>query len=169
MARLLPAPGCCAGHLTLDGIALAISVSGVPTDTWSIMNTAQTRFPVFVVVLASVGAARPPYEDAFTAFNRGDYATAIPIYRMLADHGDPYRLRALGIRYDMGRGVPRVPQDYVEAMTWYRRTTDQGDALAQNNLGLGEACCRPNVAQSCRCLCVGQGRSRPCGSQPPTC
>ncbi len=90
MARLLPAPSCCAGHLTLDGIALAISASGVPTDTWSIMNTAQTRFPVFVVVLASVGAARPPYEDAFTAFNRGDYATATPIYRMLADHGDPY-------------------------------------------------------------------------------
>jgi hypothetical protein len=110
MARLLPAPGCCAGHLALDGIALAISASGVPTDTWSIMNAAQTRFPVFVVVLASVGAARPPYEDAFTAFNRGDYATATPIYRMLADYGDPY-----------------PPQDYVEAMTWYRRTTDQGD------------------------------------------
>jgi uncharacterized protein len=35
--------------------------------------------------------------------------------------------------YDMGRGVP---QDYVEAMKWYRRAADQGDALAQNNLGL---------------------------------
>ena len=54
-------------------------------------NTAQTLFSVFIAVLALVGAARPgPYEDAFTAYDQGDYATAIPIYRMLADHGDPY-------------------------------------------------------------------------------
>jgi uncharacterized protein len=33
----------------------------------------------------------------------------------------------------MGQGVP---QHYVEAMKWYRRAADQGDALAQNNLGL---------------------------------
>jgi uncharacterized protein len=74
-----------------------------------------------------------PYEDAFTAYDQGDYATAISIYRTLADQGDPYAQRALGIMYDMGRGVP---QDYVEAMKWYRRAADQGDALAQNNLGL---------------------------------
>ena len=97
-------------------------------------NTAQTLFAVFVAVLALVGAARPgPYEDAFAAYDRGDYATAIPIYRTLADQGDPYAQRALGIMYDMGQGVP---QDYVEAMKWYRRAADQGDALAQNNLGL---------------------------------
>jgi uncharacterized protein len=98
------------------------------------MNTAQTIFAVFVGILALVGAARPgPYEDAFTAYDRGDYTTAIPIYRMLADQGDPYAQRALGIIYDMGQGVP---QDYVEAMKWYRWAADQGDALAQNNLGL---------------------------------
>jgi uncharacterized protein len=97
-------------------------------------KTAQTLFAVFIGVLALVAAAHPgPYEDAFTAYDRGDYATAISIYRMLADQRDPYAQRALGIMYDMGRGVP---QDYVEAMKWYRRAADQGDALAQNNLGL---------------------------------
>ncbi len=69
----------------------------------------------------------------------------------------------------MGRGVPRVPQDYVEAMTWYRRTTDQGDALAQNNLGLGDSVLQTKRGSVLPLLCVGQGRSRPCGSQPPTC
>jgi TPR repeat protein len=28
-----------------------------------------------------------------------------------------------------------VPQDYAEAAKWYRKAADQGDALAQSNLG----------------------------------
>ncbi|MDA1306902.1 MAG: sel1 repeat family protein, partial [Acidobacteria bacterium] len=28
-----------------------------------------------------------------------------------------------------------VPQDYVEAVAWYRKAADQGDAAAQYNLG----------------------------------
>jgi len=35
--------------------------------------------------------------------------------------------------YDLGRGVP---QDYERAVTWYRRAAQQGDAQAQNNLGV---------------------------------
>jgi TPR repeat protein len=34
--------------------------------------------------------------------------------------------------YDNGQGVP---QDYTEAMKWYRLAADQGNASAQNNLG----------------------------------
>jgi uncharacterized protein len=97
-------------------------------------NTAKTLFAVLIAIFALVSATRAgPYEEAFAAYDRGDYATAIPIYRLLADQGDAYAQRALGIMYDMGQGVP---QDYVEAMKWYRRAADQGDALAQNNAGL---------------------------------
>jgi TPR repeat protein len=35
--------------------------------------------------------------------------------------------------YDNGRGVP---QDYAEAVNWYRKAADQSDALAQYNLGM---------------------------------
>jgi hypothetical protein len=35
--------------------------------------------------------------------------------------------------YDNGRGVP---QDYAQAVAWYRKAAEQGDADAQNNLGL---------------------------------
>ena len=35
--------------------------------------------------------------------------------------------------YDNGEGVP---QDYAEAVRWYRRAAKQGNASAQNNLGL---------------------------------
>ena len=30
---------------------------------------------------------------------------------------------------------PGVPQDYAEAVKWYRKAAERGDALAQNNLG----------------------------------
>ncbi|MGO4916793.1 tetratricopeptide repeat protein [Pseudogemmobacter sp. W21_MBD1_M6] len=35
--------------------------------------------------------------------------------------------------YFNGNGVP---QDYAEAMTWFRLAAEQGDAGAQNNLGM---------------------------------
>ena len=34
--------------------------------------------------------------------------------------------------YVEGRGVP---QDYAEAVNWYRKAANQGDAMAQYNLG----------------------------------
>ena len=34
--------------------------------------------------------------------------------------------------YDKGEGVPKYDK---EAVTWYRRAAEQGDAFAQNNLG----------------------------------
>ena len=37
-----------------------------------------------------------------------------------------------GYMYDKGQGVP---QDYTEAVKWYRRAAEQGDAYAQNSLG----------------------------------
>ncbi len=38
-----------------------------------------------------------------------------------------------GLMYAEGRGVP---QDYAEAVRWYRLAADQGDAVAQSFLGL---------------------------------
>ena len=35
--------------------------------------------------------------------------------------------------YEHGGGVP---QDYAEALKWYRKAADQGFAKAQNNLGI---------------------------------
>ena len=37
------------------------------------------------------------------------------------------------VMYDNGEGVP---QDYAEAVKWYRLAAEQGDARAQYNLGL---------------------------------
>ncbi len=44
----------------------------------------------------------------------------------------PVPRRLLGELYDLGWGVP---QDYAEAVKWYRLAANQGDAEAQANLG----------------------------------
>ncbi len=69
---------------------------------------------------------------AKAAYDRGDYATELQIYRRLVEKGDVRAQDNLGIMYENGRGVR---QDYAEAMAWYRRAADRGDAAAQFNVG----------------------------------
>jgi TPR repeat protein len=37
------------------------------------------------------------------------------------------------LKYENGQGVP---QDYAEAARWYRKAAEQGNAIAENSLGL---------------------------------
>src|SRR5262245_16483674 len=80
----------------------------------------------------AVSVAAEPFEDSFAAFRSGDYATAIRIWRPLADQGNATAQTFLGLVYYDGRGVP---QNYTEAAQWYRRASDQGHPMAQYNLG----------------------------------
>jgi hypothetical protein len=50
-----------------------------------------------------------------------------------AQAGDLAAQFELGIRYHEGRGVP---QDYIEAMQWFRMGADQGDADSEFNLAV---------------------------------
>ena len=70
--------------------------------------------------------------DAFAAFTRGDYATALRLWRPLAEQGNASAQNNLGELYRTGRGVA---QDYAAAGSWYRKAAEQGEALAQTNLG----------------------------------
>ena len=67
-----------------------------------------------------------------TAYQRGDYATAYKLWKLLADQGDALAQGLVAVMYDYGQGVP---QDYAEAVKWYRKAADQGKANAQFNLG----------------------------------
>jgi TPR repeat protein len=72
-------------------------------------------------------------DDAAVAYARGDYATAMRLWRPHADQGESFAQFALGDMYEYGRGVP---QEYAEAMRWYRKAAEQGERLAECNLGL---------------------------------
>ena len=52
--------------------------------------------------------------------------------RRLAEQGDADAQTNLGAMYDNGTGVP---QNYSEAVKWYRLAAEQGIATAQYNLG----------------------------------
>ncbi len=89
---------------------------------------------IIVLLLAALAgtAVAGPFEDAVSAYDRGDYATARREFRVLAEKGLAEAQFNLGLIYEYGQGVQ---QDYAEAVKWFRRAAEQGDANAQYNLG----------------------------------
>lgn len=49
-----------------------------------------------------------------------------------AEQGNAVAQAKLGVMYEEGKGVP---QDYVQAVSWYRKAAEQGDAKGQSLLG----------------------------------
>src|SRR5215469_9394049 len=66
------------------------------------------------------------------AFDKGDYAGALDELLPMAKQGNAEAQCELGIMYANGKGVP---QDYTEAIKWYRLAADQGYSTAQFSLG----------------------------------
>jgi TPR repeat protein len=71
------------------------------------------------------------FEDAKSAYDRGDYATAYRLFKPMAEQGHDEAQYNLGGMYAEGRGVP---QDYGKAAKWFRKAAEQGHAEAQYNL-----------------------------------
>jgi len=81
-------------------------------------------------------------DDGQTAYNAGDYATALRLWRPLAEQGDARAQNNLGVMYENGKGVA---QDISEAVRWYRLAAVQGYGGAQYDLGLAYAIGRGGV------------------------
>ena len=83
----------------------------------------------WLVLAAPVWAG--PLEDAFAAYEDADYATALRLWRPLAEQDSAYAQFGLGIIFQKaGRGVP---QDYVQAHKWYTLAAAGGNATAETN------------------------------------
>jgi TPR repeat protein len=94
-------------------------------------------FKVLLCVCAlSVGGTGAAYagqfEDAEIAYVLRDYATALELWRTLADQGHPLAQFRLGLMYRWGVGVPK---DKAEALKWFRLAADAGISYAQNTVG----------------------------------
>ena len=88
-----------------------------------------------VAVTLFVGCVTPHGADFYEgtiAYIRSDYATALPIFRQLAEQGEAKAQSLLGIMYQNGLSVT---QDYAAAARWYRKAADQGNPIAQFSLG----------------------------------
>lgn len=72
------------------------------------------------------------FELGLAAAQKGDFATALKLWKPLAHQGDALAQFNLGQMYYNGDGVAK---DYAEAVNWFRKAAEQGIAMAQNSLG----------------------------------
>jgi len=72
------------------------------------------------------------YADGKSAYDEGDYATALKEFKPLAEQGDAEAQFNLGRMYGEGKGVI---QSYKNAFEWYELAAEQGHVGGQYMLG----------------------------------
>ena len=86
-----------------------------------------------VGLAAPAAAAEPSVKAGVEAWQRGDHAGAVAIWRNLAGKGDADAAFNLGQAYRLGRGVPA---DSSQAKKWFEAAANKGHVDAQVSLGL---------------------------------
>ncbi len=99
-----------------------------PMETKRRMRVRHRVMPAVGLVLVTAflawsGYAWADFKAGAEAYFRGDYEAALKELRPLAQEGDATSQFNLGVMYHKGYGVP---QDYKEAVRWYRLAAEQG-------------------------------------------
>jgi TPR repeat protein len=81
---------------------------------------------------AIAGTPDEDFRGGLSAFNRGDFAAAMRLWRPLADGDDARSQAGIGFLYHRGLGVKT---DDVQAAFWLRKAAEQGQAEGQLMLG----------------------------------
>ena len=89
-------------------------------------------------LLLGVPSHTADFNKGMTAYNNGDYATALRewtsvIEKGFKEEGYVKTLYNLGQMHRYGKGVP---QDYYLSSLWFNLAAEQGDANSQHNLGI---------------------------------
>ena len=88
--------------------------------------------PVMLLVSTVQPASASDFGSGLSAYNRGDYVTAFRDWHPLAEDGDPAAQAGLGFLFHKGLGVP---QNDIEAASWFEKAAAKGQAEAQLLLG----------------------------------
>ena len=88
---------------------------------------------LLLTLLVGTPAFSADLQKGLTAYESGDYATALREWEPLAEQGLAAAQSNLGVMYKNGQGVP---QDNKTAVKWYRLAAEQGGSFAQLNLGV---------------------------------
>jgi uncharacterized protein len=81
---------------------------------------------------AVAGTPEDDFRAGLSAYNTGDFAAALRLWRPLADRNDARSQAGIGFMYHRGLGVK---SDDVEAAFWLRKAAEQGQAEGQFMLG----------------------------------
>ena len=65
------------------------------------------------------------YKEGWAAYNKGDYATAMKLYRKGAEEGEQKAQYYLGLMYLNGVGISEPNKE--EAVKWFRKAVEKGD------------------------------------------
>jgi TPR repeat protein len=83
--------------------------------------------------MAHAGTSDDDFRQGLSAFNTGDYVTALRLWRPLAEREEPRSEAGIGFMYHRGLGVG---VDDREAAVWLRRAAEHGQAEGQLMLGI---------------------------------
>jgi S1-C subfamily serine protease len=83
--------------------------------------------------LAASAPAGDSFEGGWSAYEQGDFAQAVQLWRPLAEQGHVNAQINLAVMYEHGYGVDRNLQT---AAAWYLDAARQGSAVGEYNLGL---------------------------------
>ena len=77
------------------------------------------------------------FQAGFDAYKKGDYLTALKIYRAAAEQGDIMGQFTLGTIYHTPGKFKKhgVKKDHKESAKWYHLAAEQGDNIAQFTIG----------------------------------
>ena len=81
-----------------------------------------------IPAVAADSKADKTWQEAWTAYNIGQYKKTLRLLQPLASDGDARSQVLLGRCYENGLGVP---QDLATAFKWYMLAAEQNDAEAQ--------------------------------------
>lgn len=127
-------------YLALDTQSGAVEAAAVTSliHRWNEGCPMRNLTAVFCLAVAllmgSVGTSwSGDYQKGWTAYQRGDYATAIREWTPLAKQGDAVTQFSLGLAYVAGDDVKK---GYKAAVRWWKLAAKQGLSMAQYRLAL---------------------------------
>ena len=105
-----------------------------PSKLISMRKLTATLCLTLALILGSSGVSwSADFQKGLTAYESGDYATALHEWTPLAKQSNAPAQSNLGAMYEKGQGVPK---NDMTAVKWYKLAAKQGYANAQYNLGV---------------------------------
>ena len=87
---------------------------------------------VLSMALLTANSYADDYEAGRVAYNEGDFARTLVLWKPLADAGDPKAQFGLGTLFHEGKGVTK---DYTQSAKWFEMAAEGGFPPAQFNIG----------------------------------
>ena len=88
---------------------------------------------LLLTITLSSTAFGDDFSDGIAAYEKGDYKTAMKLWKPLAEHGNFSAQLYLGLMYYHGEGVP---EDRVLAYMWWNLAAANGYEDASTNKGI---------------------------------